>query len=220
MHEESCHDFVMTLTDECSSMAEAGLAVAGRYAGTGFGQGKIDFGRGEVQAGSRRKIIMKPILSIAVGLVMFVAAAVAQGSGITGKVTETMNASGYTYVLLDSGTNKVWAAATRFAVKVGDTVTLGDAVPMSNFRSDTLKRDFALIYFASGAHGEWHQFRPGEITARSSAARGDCEQVAGGRSGCGWDQTCRRRQDCGADLRRKRGAFRQDRQAARQGGEV
>jgi hypothetical protein len=61
-----------------------------------------------------------------------------------------MNASGYTYVLLDSGTNKVWAAATRFAVKVGDTVTLGEAVPMSNFRSDTLKRDFALIYFASG----------------------------------------------------------------------
>jgi hypothetical protein len=118
-----------------------------------------EFVRGSRRAGLilvRRKFslklnkkIMKHILSLAVGLLLGVAAA-AQSGSIAGKVTETMNASGYTYVLLDSGTNKVWAAATRFAVKVGDTVTLGDAVPMSNFRSDTLKRDFALIYFASG----------------------------------------------------------------------
>jgi hypothetical protein len=93
---------------------------------------------------------MKHILSLAAALLLGVASAAAQSGGIAGKVTETMNASGYTYVLLDSGTNKVWAAATRFTVKVGDTVTLGDAVPMSKFRSDTLKRDFALIYFASG----------------------------------------------------------------------
>jgi hypothetical protein len=137
---------------------------------------------------------MKHILSLAIGLLLGVAAT-AQSGGIAGKVTETMNASGYTYVLLDSGTNKIWAAATRFAVKVGDTVTLGDAVPMSNFRSDTLKRDFALIYFASGVTVNGTNSGPaklpqghpplGATASKSSSAAADIagiKPVAGGKT--------------------------------------
>ena len=39
---------------------------------------------------------------------------------VSGKVVETMNTAGYTYVQVDTGTQKVWAASTQFAVKVGD----------------------------------------------------------------------------------------------------
>lgn len=67
---------------------------------------------------------------------------------ISGKVAETMDAAGYTYVLVDTGTNKVWAAANRFSVKTGDAVTVPQAMPMPDFHSTSLNRDFKLIYFA------------------------------------------------------------------------
>jgi len=70
------------------------------------------------------------------------------GSGaIKGKVTETMNASDYTYVLVDTGSKKVWAAAPKFAVKAGDTVSITAALPMEKYHSKTLNRDFDVVYF-------------------------------------------------------------------------
>jgi hypothetical protein len=67
----------------------------------------------------------------------------------SGKVTETMNTAGYTYVLLDTGKQKVWIAAIEFAVKKGDTVAVTGGMPMSNYHSKTLDRDFDLVYFAA-----------------------------------------------------------------------
>lgn len=70
------------------------------------------------------------------------------GSGaIAGKVTETMNASDYTYVQVDTGTKKVWAAAPKFAVNVGDQVTIAAGMPMEKYHSKTLNRDFDVVYF-------------------------------------------------------------------------
>jgi hypothetical protein len=74
--------------------------------------------------------------------------ALAGPGGFAGKVTETMDAGGYTYVLVDTSTNKFWAAATKFQVKTGDMVTVPEAMPMTNFHSQSLNRDFPLIYFA------------------------------------------------------------------------
>lgn len=71
------------------------------------------------------------------------------GERLSGKVVETMNTSGYTYVLVNTGTNKAWAAAPQFAVKVGDTVAIGDSMPMPNYHSKSLNRDFDVVYFAS-----------------------------------------------------------------------
>ncbi len=65
----------------------------------------------------------------------------------TGKVVEAMNAGGYTYVQVDTGTEKVWAAAPEFEVKVGETVTVPPGAPMANYHSKTLDRDFGLVYF-------------------------------------------------------------------------
>ncbi len=95
---------------------------------------------------------MKHITSLVAGL-LFTAAlvgfqAVAGPGGFSGKVTETMDAGGYTYVLVDTSTNKVWAATTKFQVKPGDLVTVPEAMPMTNFHSQSLNRDFPVIYFA------------------------------------------------------------------------
>jgi hypothetical protein len=75
------------------------------------------------------------------------AAQAAEESGFSGKVAETMDAAGYTYVQVDTGKKKVWAASPRFAVKVGDTIAIGEPMPMRNYHSKTLNRDFDLVYF-------------------------------------------------------------------------
>lgn len=64
-----------------------------------------------------------------------------------GTVLETINSSGYTYVHVDIGTEKIWAAGPEFQVKVGDSVIIPEGIPMSNYHSKTLNRDFEMVYF-------------------------------------------------------------------------
>jgi hypothetical protein len=68
---------------------------------------------------------------------------------VVGTVVESMNAAGYTYVRVDTGDGEVWAAASRFAVEVGDRVTFPLETPMRDFHSESLDRDFPLVYFVS-----------------------------------------------------------------------
>jgi len=70
--------------------------------------------------------------------------------GITGKVVETTNAGPYTYVLVDDGAKRTWAAGPSTAVAVGDTVALPAGNPMQNFKSTSLGRTFEVIYFVPG----------------------------------------------------------------------
>jgi hypothetical protein len=65
----------------------------------------------------------------------------------SGTVIETMNAAGYTYVQVEIGSEKIWAAAPEFQVKVGDQVVIPEGTPMHNYHSKTLNRDFAVVYF-------------------------------------------------------------------------
>lgn len=67
--------------------------------------------------------------------------------GKTGKVLETMDAAGYTYIQVDSGTEKFWAAAPQFAAKVGDDVVVPEGMPMPDYHSKTLDRTFDMVYF-------------------------------------------------------------------------
>jgi RecJ-like exonuclease len=66
-----------------------------------------------------------------------------------GKVVETMNTGGYTYVQVDTGSDKIWAAAPECLVKVGDRIAVPVGTPMRNFHSKSLDRDFELIYFVN-----------------------------------------------------------------------
>jgi hypothetical protein len=68
---------------------------------------------------------------------------------ISGPVVETMDASSYTYILVRTDKGDIWAASQRFPVKAGDRVVVPLETPMSNFHSQSLNRDFPLIYFAS-----------------------------------------------------------------------
>lgn len=69
---------------------------------------------------------------------------------LTGVVAETMDAASYTYVRLKTtDRGEVWAATSKFPVAVGDRVVVAVDMPMENFHSQTLNRDFPVIYFAS-----------------------------------------------------------------------
>ncbi len=67
-----------------------------------------------------------------------------------GTVVETMNSGGYTYVQVDTGESKIWAAAPLFTVKVGDEVSMPEGMPMADFYSKTLDRKFELLYMVNG----------------------------------------------------------------------
>jgi len=72
------------------------------------------------------------------------------GGGIfTGAVVETMDAGGYTYMRLQAEGKDVWVAADAFAVTMGEAVTVPLEMPMVNFHSTTLDRDFSTIYFVT-----------------------------------------------------------------------
>ena len=72
----------------------------------------------------------------------------------SGTVIETMNAAGYTYIHADVGGEKMWAAAPEFQVKVGDQVMIPEGMPMRNYHSKTLNRDFAVVYFVGSILNE------------------------------------------------------------------
>ncbi len=88
------------------------------------------------------------------------ATAPTEESGLSGKVVETMNAGGYTYVRLEKGGKKTWVAVPEMKVSVGQKVALQPGQAMENFTSKTLGRTFDVIIFSggplsaqSGAHG-------------------------------------------------------------------
>ncbi len=101
----------------------------------------------------------------------------------TGKVIETMNAGRYTYILLDTGEGAVWAAGPQvFEVSVGDTVTIPEGLPMTNFHSKTLDRDFELVYFVDSMRlAGAPKFAPHGDTSKNGTASG----TAAGDSGSG-----------------------------------
>lgn len=70
-----------------------------------------------------------------------------------GTVVETMDSGGYTYVQVDGGTEKIWAAAPQFPIKKGDKVTVPEGMPMQNYESKTLNRTFDVVHFV-GAIGK------------------------------------------------------------------
>lgn len=65
----------------------------------------------------------------------------------SGKVLETMEVAGYTYVQVDTGSETFWAAGPVTPVKVGDAISVPAGMAMNNFESKSLNRKFEVIYF-------------------------------------------------------------------------
>jgi hypothetical protein len=77
------------------------------------------------------------------------ASAAEASSAVTGKVLETQDAAGYTYVKLRTPAGDQWAAVSQTKVETGRTVTIDAQMTVDNFESKTLKRKFDKIIFGS-----------------------------------------------------------------------
>jgi len=71
-------------------------------------------------------------------------------SAPSGKVVETMNSGGYTYLSLEKNGKKIWVAVPAASVKVGQEVTCQPGMVMNNFKSKTLNRTFDSVIFSGG----------------------------------------------------------------------
>jgi hypothetical protein len=102
---------------------------------------------------------------------------------ISGTVTTTMDVDSYTYIQIDTGEAKVWAAAPRFEVEVGESVELANGVPMTDYYSRTLDRRFDVVYFVSSVRVEGREATRGtsapEHDRRLAGAQADGIDVSG-----------------------------------------
>lgn len=71
-------------------------------------------------------------------------------AGLSGKVVQTMNSGGYTYVEIENKGQKLWVAISEAKIKKGETVSFKPGAVMENFESKTLKRKFDRIVFSEG----------------------------------------------------------------------
>jgi len=91
-----------------------------------------------------------PIIPTQNALSMPSAGAQANAPTTTGVVIDTMNASGYTYMLVDSNSKQNWVAIPAATVKKGAQISYFEGMTMSNFTSKTLDRTFESIIFSPG----------------------------------------------------------------------
>lgn len=83
---------------------------------------------------------------------------------LTGKISDIITAGGITYVEIDTGKEKVWAAgAVDHSLGKGDAISVSTAMRMENFHSKSLNRDFHVIYFVQ-------QFMTGDPAAKAGPA--------------------------------------------------
>lgn len=109
----------------------------------------------------------------------------APAGGLTGKVVETFNGGGYTYLRIATDSGDRWAAVRETKVATGDTVTVDAELTMEKFESKTLNRTFDKIVFgsiagpaaASGLSASASQHM--QVPAAESV---QIEKVAGGKS--------------------------------------
>jgi len=72
------------------------------------------------------------------------------GNPLSGKIVETMDSGGYTYVCLENSGMKTWVAMPLTKITLGKEVTCQPGMEMKNFTSKTLNRTFPSIYFSGG----------------------------------------------------------------------
>lgn len=78
------------------------------------------------------------------------AEAASDTSSLSGKVVETMNSGGYTYVRLEKKGKKIWVAIPEMKISVGQQISLQPGQEMVNFSSKSLGRTFDSIIFSGG----------------------------------------------------------------------
>jgi hypothetical protein len=85
---------------------------------------------------------------------LLIASSVWAATNHSGKVLETLESGGYTYMKVQEGKNSYWIAMTHRDVKVGETIKYEEQGWMKNFHSKTLNRTFEDILFAGSVTNE------------------------------------------------------------------
>ncbi len=101
---------------------------------------------------------MKRVLMLSVVVLVFVVLVAGQkvysgsekASSLSGKVIETMDSGGYTYVCLEKNGKKTWVAVPQMKVVKGKNMSFKLGTEMINFKSKTLNRTFDRIIFSEG----------------------------------------------------------------------
>jgi predicted lipoprotein len=78
---------------------------------------------------------------------------------LAGKVVETMNAKGYTYICLEKDGKRGWSAVPVLSIKVGEEIELIPGTDMGKFTSPALNRTFDNIHFSPGVKGADGKYR-------------------------------------------------------------
>jgi hypothetical protein len=90
-----------------------------------------------------------------------------------GKVLQTINSGGYSYVQLKKkGGEKIWLAVTAAEIPVGSQQTFNPGMVMHNFESKTLKRTFDEIYFTELVPSGKGAKDKKEISGKSPGSKG------------------------------------------------
>jgi hypothetical protein len=69
---------------------------------------------------------------------------------LSGKVVETMDAGGYTYINLEKDGKQTWAAVPTMQATVGEEMELQPGAVMTNFTSKSLNKTFERVVFSGG----------------------------------------------------------------------
>jgi hypothetical protein len=88
---------------------------------------------------------------------------------ISGEVAETMDAANYTYLRVKSAKGDVWVATAKTPVTVGEKVVVPLESEMRDFHSESLKRDFPVIYFVAGISRQGQQAPPPMAVAHGAS---------------------------------------------------
>lgn len=91
---------------------------------------------------------------------------------IVGEVTNVIRAGSFTYVEVKTDKVSVWAAGPVQAINIGDMIAFSATMPMQNFHSKTLNRNFSLIYFTSN-----YQTDKKTSVARSSSGQVNPQKI-------------------------------------------
>jgi hypothetical protein len=107
-------------------------------------------------------------------------------SVLSGKVVETMNSGGYTYINLDRNGKKIWVAVPKMDVKVGQEIALYPGTEMGTFTSKSLHRTFDNIIFSAGPvrrgtseSNAFHNKNVGHITTVAPAGKIKVDKASG-----------------------------------------
>jgi hypothetical protein len=95
-----------------------------------------------------------------------------QQGPLSGTVVQTMDSGGYTYLLIESGGDRRWAAINAAPVKVGEKVTLKPGATMVNFSSKALNRTFDRIVFSNGIEQQSVDAKKGDSAKKSGGSAG------------------------------------------------